>query len=163
MRSKFVVLALLAVLFALPSRADSIDYSLNFDNNLQVLTFSLPVNPVPSGTDSTGFEIRMVTGILNGSAQNIDIAIEGTNLIVLLDDFPNSVEFLANLKGSVPLFLGTPAHPSLLPGTFFFSGAGVTESTLTAKFVSSTNPVPEPSSLHLLAAGIIALFFKLRR
>ncbi len=165
MRIKFVLLALLTVVFALPSLADSIDYTLNFDNNLDLLTFSLPAKPAPSGADSTGFGIQMVTGILNGSAHNIDIGIEGTNLIVLLDDFPNLPVFLANLNGnSMPLFSGAPTHPTLLPGTFLFSGAGATQSILTAKFVSSTSPVPEPNSLQLLAAGMLfALFFKLHR
>jgi hypothetical protein len=166
MRSKFVVLALLAALFALPSRADSIDYTLNFNFDFDVLTFSLPVNPLPSGTDSTGFSIQMVSGNLDGSAHTFDIGIEETGLTVVLDEFPNLAMILANLESgnSMPLFSGDPTHPTLLSGTFRFFGGGVPPATLTAKFVSSTSPVPEPPSLHLLAAGmLLALFFKLRR
>ena len=166
MRSKFIVPALLAVFFALPSRADSIDYTLTFEADpLKVVTFSLPVNPVPTGKDSTGFGIQMVSGDFDGFAENFDIGIEGTDLTVLLDDFPNTPVILANLTdNSMPLFSGDPAHPTLLAGTFRFGHAVGISSTLTAKLVSSTSPVPEPSSLHLLAAGmLLTLFFKVLR
>lgn len=164
MRSKFVVLALLAALFALPSRADSIDYTLNFEfDPTEIVTFSLPVNPLPTHTDSTGFSIQFVSGHLAGSAHTFDIGIEGTGLTVVLDEFPNLPIILANLSGSsMPLFSGDPTHPTLLAGTFRFSSEA--DATLTAKSVSSTSAVPEPHSLHLLAAGmLLALFFKLRR
>jgi hypothetical protein len=164
MRIKFVVLALLAVLFALPSRADSIDYTLNFEfDPTEIVTFSLPVNPLPTNTDSTGFSIQFLSGSLAGSATNFDIRMDKTGLLVVLDDFPHLPVLLANLTGSsMPLFSGDPTHPTLLAGTFRFSND--IEAILTAKSVSSTSPVPEPSSLHLLAAGmLIALSFKLRR
>jgi hypothetical protein len=164
MRIKFVILVLLAVLFALPSRADSIDYTLNFEfDPTEIETFSLPVNPLPTNTDSTGFSIQFVSGDLAGSAHTFDIGIERTSLTVVLDEFPNLPIILANLSGSsMPLFSGDPTHPTLLAGTFRFSSD--IEAILTAKSVSSTSPVPEPSSLYLLAAGmLLALFFKLHR
>ena len=164
MRSKFVVLAVLAVFFALPSRADSIDYTLTFEGDpFKVVTFSLPVNPLPTNTGSTGFSIQFVSGNFDGFAENFDIGIDGTNLSVLLDDFPNTIRILAFLTdNSMPLFSGDPAHPTLLAGTFTFGHAVNNSSILTAKLVSSTGQVPEPSSLYLLAVGMIALFFKLR-
>jgi hypothetical protein len=166
MRIKFVVLALLALLFALPSRADSIDYTLNFDfDPFEIVTFSLPVNPLPTATDSTGFVIQFLSGSLAGSATNFDIGMDATDLLVVLDDFPHLAVVLANLSGSsMPLFSGDPTNPTLLPGSFRFLSGGDGPATLTAKSVSSTSPVPEPASLHLLAAGmLLALFFKFRR
>jgi hypothetical protein len=164
MRIKFVVLALLAVFFALPSRADSIDYTLtNAFFPTDITTFSLPVNPLPTSANSTGFSIQFESGSVNGSAHTLDIFMDATDLTVVLDDFPNLPMILVNLSGSnMPLFSGDPTHPTLLAGTFRFSND--IEAKVTAKSVSSTSPAPEPSSLHLLAAGmLLALFFKLRR
>jgi hypothetical protein len=164
MRIKFVVLVLLAVLFALPSRADSIDYTLSFEfDPANGMTFSLPVNPLPTNADSTGFSIQFVSGVFEGEPLTFDISMRATDLLVVLDDFPNSPRILFNLSGSsMPLFSGDPTHPTLLAETFRFSSD--TAAILTAKLVSSTSPVPEPSSLHLLAAGmLLALFFKVRR
>jgi hypothetical protein len=163
MRIKFVVLALLAVFFALPSRADSIDYTLTNDFfPTDRITFSLPVNPLLTNADRTGFSILFESGVVDGSAHTFDIFMDATDLTVVLDDFPNLPTILANLRGSnMPLFSGDPTHPTLLAGTFRFSND--TEAKLTAKSVSSTSPVPEPRSLHFIAAGMLALFFKLRR
>ena len=162
MRIKFVVLALLAVFFALPSHADSIDYTLtNAFFPTDITTFSLPVNPVPTHADSTGFSIQFLAGDFDGDLLTFDISMDATDLQIVLDDFPNSPRIFANLTGSnMPLFSGDPTHPTLLAGTFRFHSDG--EAKLTAQSVSSTSPVPEPSSLHLLAAGMLALFFKLR-
>jgi hypothetical protein len=163
MRIKLALLALLAGLFALPSRADSIDYSLKnefFPD--EMLTFSLPVNPVPTSADSTGFSIQFESGVFDGEAHTFDVFMDATDFTVVLDEIPNLPVILANLHGSnMPLFSGNPTHPTLLAGTFRFSSD--IETTVTAKLVSSTTPVPEPSSLYLLAAGMIALFFKFRR
>jgi hypothetical protein len=163
MRSKFIVLALLAVLFALPSRADSIDNTLtDAFFSTDIVSFSLPVNPLPTNADSTGFSIQFVSVDFDGTLETLDIFMDATQFMVLVNDFPNLPMILVNLYGSdMPFFSGSPAHPTLLAGTFRFSSDG--EAKLTTKLVSSTSPVPEPSSLHLLAAGmLLALFFKLR-
>jgi hypothetical protein len=163
MRIKFVVLALLAIFFALPSRADSIDYTLTKAfHPTDTVTFSLPVNPLPTHADSTGFSIQFVSVDFKGELLTFDILMDATDLQLVLDDFPNSPRILVDLSGgTMPLFFGDPTHPTLLAGTFRFHSDG--EAILTAKPVSSTSPVPEPPSMHLLAAGMLALFFKVRR
>ena len=123
-------------------------------------TFELPTNPTvnPYNAASYGFLINPINLMIDGSPSN-DFAffyIGGENGGALAI-FDSTVEYVISLEG-IQLFSGSPlypvfaAHGPIALSDFYTGDPGYT-------LTISQNPpsVPEPSTMLLLAAGLLPL------
>jgi len=143
---------------AAPSaKADNWNFSLTDPSNTNTISFSFPVGSSTTVNEGYWFEINNpVTWFLNGADQGTtDLSFwnigSGGGLVL---------GHILNLWGP-QLYTGTESNPTLLEGTFAFNNTyGPYYGPLS---LSATDPpdepvsTPEPSSVVLLAAGLLGM------
>jgi hypothetical protein len=165
-----VTLSLLcfSLVAARQARADSVDYTWQFGGN--TFTWSLPTNPVISSGNvvpGLSFTIPGVSFNENGVPSTLPGTVDFFSTNPGNDPFPGGFDlytgnfnFLADTFGLL-LYGGSEGAPTLSTGTFILTEIGpdgvtsIGTGTLTATPVSTT--IPEPSTILLMAIGVIGL------
>jgi len=163
---KLLSFAILAT--ALAAKADTLDFTINGDGN--TFTFSLPSNPTPSsfssGASFTLANILITEGILSFTSDitffNInDAAHDGGLLFSLPAPPPPLPPSNIDLVGEQVYETTSPeSAPIFAPGQFTLTEGSAKGDTFTLDIAPA---VPEPSSISLLATGILALGATVRR
>jgi len=145
-----ICLAAFLLLMATAAAADTIDYTVT--GGFGSITFSLDSNPTPCLVSSNlYFEICSVTT----SAGPLGVYFLNTNVFDGGVDVASSSSTIGDLQFGPQLYSGSESSPTMLTGTFQFTGG-----TVVATDVSQ---VPEPSSMVLLGTGILSLAGAVRR
>ncbi len=148
----------LAILLAAGSaslaKADGVD-SFSYQANGSTFTWQLPNSPTPTGPDvypGWGFTL-----------ENIPVSVNGAAPVLGSFDFFSSTcsgGFDLTIGSNVPadaygpaLYTGPESAPTFLPGKFSFTDYGSNNNGVPGT-LAITN-VPEPSSLGLLAIGLL--------
>jgi hypothetical protein len=156
------------------ARADTVD-NFSFDYGPATLTWSIPVPALPSSVDEGSATFQSPLFIAGESAESpSEIFLtagrsDGLDLEVLFQ-LPNGIGIPSTLEfylAGPQLFTGPLTAPVFLLGTTSLTGQLVTNpggshpenvpGDLTIS-QESTSPVPEPSTLALLATGLAAAF-----
>jgi hypothetical protein len=159
--SKLFSVALLLLSFSLlaasQSRADgTTDYVYVADGN--TFTWDLPTNPVntPSNVYSgTGFIIPGLSFSENGVAMVGTLDVYNNSSGGGFDLWVGDYSFLSNAYGP-QLYSGAESAPTLFTGTFFLTDYGNDSMPPYAGTLQATT-APEPSSLYMLAIGLLIL------
>src|SRR5277367_6303398 len=153
-RTFLKVLSLLAITAAttIAAKADTYDFTLTGEGN--TYTFSLPSSPTPFEYSSDGFDSADIHIMADGTAEVGEVGFY-TNPPSTLGGM-----FVANVSIDIialgpQLFTGPTSSPTFILGDFNLTendGAPYTIDITDA----TTSPVPEPTSLALLATGTLA-------
>jgi hypothetical protein len=184
MRKALFPLALLAFAFTLPltARADAVDqFTFNFDTAPTFtpvhLTIDLPASPPPSpytGMNGCAVDCFAVVG---QTASNPNpyvfyfIQFAPGSTLVEFTTFnpifgpPSAPGAYTKIAASEDLFTGSLSNPTFIPGTFdaeYMAVVGFPNfpGTITIEPIDTT--VPEPSTLALMATGILGAITTLR-
>jgi hypothetical protein len=146
-----ILFLLSALLFLGAGRASAdslLAYQLN--NGPVSVSFELPVMPTVLVSSVFGFEVTPINLLINGSPSGDFLAFFST-----ADGGGFGACFAGNcldlLTGGPQLYLGSEAHPTMLPL------AGVPLTDLRTGDSAGTISTPEPSGLVLLAFGLFSL------
>jgi hypothetical protein len=150
------LLLLAATALPIAAHADPIDNFTLTDIVGDTITFSLPASPPVGPSDPYLFETYTVVLSFNPTYfgnKNLDGQIVfysalgggGLNVMIYHPGLPTQIIDQGDL-----LYSGTTTDPTFLTGTFHFGS-----DTLT--ITPQTGPVPEPSTLALLATGTLGI------
>jgi PEP-CTERM motif len=163
---KLLSLAILATAFA--AKADTLDFTITGDGN--TFTFSLPSNPTPdsfsNGVSFTLANILITEGLTSFSSDitfyNINDPSHDGGLLFLLPSLPPPTppESVDLVGAQVYETTSPEASPIFSPATFTLMEGNPKGDTFTVDIAPA---VPEPSSISLLATGILALGATVRR
>jgi hypothetical protein len=173
--SLYAVLALLLCAFVSPSqsRADGTDSFTLSDGLGNTFVWQLPASPTPTINVCPGshFELDNVLASVDGIGSAITLVFTNQNIAggALADGFPGTVPVTIESGGLIgqnapQFYSGQESAPTFLTGTFLFPVktfeesfglSGVTTGTLT--ITSDVASVPEPSTLLLLAIGLLGM------
>ena len=145
---------LLAAASAPLAKADGVD-TFSYQAAGTTFTWQLPNSPTPTGPDvypGWGFTLENIPVSVNGAAP----------VLGSFDFFSNACSggFDLSIGSNVPadaygpmLYMGPESAPTFLPGKFSFTDYGSSNNGVSGT-LAITN-VPEPSSLGLLAIGLL--------
>jgi hypothetical protein len=168
MRKHFLFAGILlaaALVFALPSKADTVDFTLTGPAILGGASFSLPGTLTPTAGTGTGpYLVANISGTLLGSPftyANIELGINATGLWAF------GSNGVPNFPGTPGAYLGifTPNLFTVNPdGTITLNGGqwnliniNGSPVTLTATVIPGPVGTPEPATLALIGLGGLAL------
>jgi hypothetical protein len=152
-----LVLFAVAVSTAIVARADTDNFTLTGQGN--TVTFSLPSSPTPYAVGSDDFVLDNVSVIVNGVGQT-----DGLDFYTPADG--GGLEFADgdyNLYG-LPVFSGSLSDPTFTLGDYALD-LGSSTSGIAYNLDITNATAPEPSSILLLATGVLALLggFSIKR
>ena len=171
--SLYAVLALLLCAFVSPSpsRADGIDDFTLSDGLGNTITWQLPASPTPSFVTPFVFQLFNVPGTINGIAGetlNPEFVNQNAGGGLIVGNTADTIGIVGNsevIEGVTfpQLYSGPENAPTFLTGTFSFPvltainelNQGVTTGTLT--ITPDVTAVPEPSTLMLVAIGLLGM------
>ncbi|MGB7754106.1 MAG: PEP-CTERM sorting domain-containing protein [Candidatus Acidiferrales bacterium] len=148
------LLAIVTIFAAIPAKADSgatLDYTLS--GGPVSASWTMSQDPTPFFVeDGTSFAINSTDLIVGG------MPVDDIICFFSLSDLGgmNTVTYIPDLYGA-QLYSGPEASPTMLTGTFYFTGA-----TGDAYTLNVTN-APEPMTWLLLASGLAALALKRKK
>lgn len=152
-------LALAAALGCTAAHADTVQFKIV--DGVNTVTFDLPENPTPSLVTSNAFYVANVPVVLNSNGYTLNETDEvdfydassGTEFVA---DQNSYYSFTLSTLASGAVFKGTNSNPIFVPGTYTGgSGDSVT--------ITDLAPVPLPSTLPLMIAGLVSVGFVARQ
>jgi hypothetical protein len=171
--SLYAALAVLLCAFVSPSQshADGLDDFTLTDGLGNTITWQLPASPTPSFVTPLSFQLFNVPGTINGiagEALNPEFINQNAGGGLMFANTADTIGIVgtSGVIGGVTspqLYSGPENAPTFLTGTFSFPvltainevSQGITTGTLT--ITPDVTPAPEPSTLVLLAAGLLGM------